>query len=99
MNKPAQLAMEECFPDAVIHHNNLWNELNHQQVFACYELRFEQPELLKADVVKEYNLASVSCQNLLRRYRTMDSDGDFHHEYDESWPHFKTDGNGATATL
>ena len=28
----AQLALKECFPDAVIHHNNLWNEFNHQQV-------------------------------------------------------------------
>lgn len=28
----AKLALNECFPDAVIHHNNLWNEFNHQQV-------------------------------------------------------------------
>ncbi|MBD0234103.1 histidine phosphatase family protein, partial [Acinetobacter baumannii] len=51
----AKLALNECFPDAVIHHNNLWNEFNHQQVFARYEPRFEQPELLKADVAKEHN--------------------------------------------
>lgn len=59
MNKTAQLALKECFPDAVIHHNNLWNEFNHQQVFARYEPRFEQPELLKADIAKEHNLARI----------------------------------------
>lgn len=60
----AKLALNECFPDAVIHHNNLWNEFNHQQVFARYEPRFEQPELLKADVAKSITLARILPKSL-----------------------------------
>lgn len=85
----AQGALAESFPDAQIQTNSAWNEFNHQQVFAHYEPRFKQPELLKEDVAKEANprayLAKI-FEGAIARW----TDGDFHHEYEESWPHFKT---------
>ncbi len=84
----ARIAMDQCFPEAEIITDNAWNEFNHQQVFAQYEPRFKQPELLKQDVVKEKNprayLAKI-FEGAIERW----TGGDYHHEYDESWPHFK----------
>lgn len=84
----AQLALAECFPEAEIQTDNAWNEFNHQQVFAKYEPRFNEPHLLKQDVAKEENprayLAKI-FEGAIERW----TDGDYHHEYDESWPHFK----------
>ncbi|SPL70652.1 histidine phosphatase family protein [Acinetobacter stercoris] len=84
----AHLAMNECFPDTQVLTNNAWNEFNHQQVFAQYEPRFEQPELLKQEVAKEKSprayLAKI-FEGAIERW----TGGDYHHEYDESWPHFK----------
>ena len=84
----AQGALNECFPEAVIHTNAAWNEFNHQQVFAQYEPRFKQPELLKADVAKEENpraYLSKIFAGAIQRW----TDGEYHHEYEESWPDFK----------
>lgn len=84
----AQLALAECFPEAEIQTDNAWNEFNHQQVFARYEPRFNEPHLLKQDVAKEDNprayLAKI-FEGAIERW----TGGDYHHEYDESWPHFK----------
>ncbi|OTG76670.1 histidine phosphatase family protein [Acinetobacter sp. ANC 4169] len=84
----AQLALAECFPEAEIQIDNAWNEFNHQQVFAKYEPRFNEPHLLKQDVAKEENprayLAKI-FEGAIERW----TGGDYHHEYDESWPHFK----------
>lgn len=84
----AQLALAECFPEAQIQTDNAWNEFNHQQVFAKYEPRFNEPHLLKQDVAKEENprayLAKI-FEGAIERW----TGGDYHHEYDESWPHFK----------
>ncbi|MDN5511269.1 histidine phosphatase family protein [Acinetobacter sp.] len=84
----AQLALAECFPEAEIQTDNAWNEFNHQQVFARYEPRFNEPHLLKQDVAKEENprayLAKI-FEGAIERW----TGGDYHHEYDESWPHFK----------
>lgn len=84
----AQLALAECFPEAKIQTDNAWNEFNHQQVFAKYEPRFNEPHLLKQDVAKEENprayLAKI-FEGAIERW----TGGDYHHEYDESWPHFK----------
>lgn len=84
----AQLALAECFPEAEIQTDNAWNEFNHQQVFAKYEPRFNEPYLLKQDVAKEENprayLAKI-FEGAIERW----TGGDYHHEYDESWPHFK----------
>ncbi|RZJ20797.1 MAG: histidine phosphatase family protein [Acinetobacter sp.] len=84
----ASLALEQCFPEAEIQTDNAWNEFNHQQVFAKYEPRFNEPHLLKQDVAKEDNprayLAKI-FEGAIERW----TGGDYHHEYDESWPHFK----------
>lgn len=85
----AKIAMQQCFPEAEILTNSAWNEFNHQQVFAQYEPRFNQPELLKEDVVKEKNpreyLAKI-FEGAIERW----TGGEFHHEYEESWPDFKS---------
>ncbi|WP_313035840.1 histidine phosphatase family protein [Acinetobacter sp.] len=84
----ASLALEQCFLEAEIQTDSAWNEFNHQQVFAKYEPRFNEPHLLKQDVAKEDNprayLAKIFA-GAIERW----TGGDYHHEYDESWPHFK----------
>jgi broad specificity phosphatase PhoE len=84
----ANLALEQCFPEVEIQNDSAWNEFNHQQVFAKYEPRFNEPHLLKQDVAKEDNprayLAKI-FEGAIERW----TGGDYHHEYDESWPHFK----------
>ena len=84
----ANLALAECFPEANIMTDNAWNEFNHQQVFAQYEPRFNEPHLLKQDVENETNprayLAKI-FEGAIERW----TGGDYHHEYDESWPDFK----------
>ena len=85
----ANLALAECFPDTRIMTDNAWNEFNHQQVFAQYEPRFNEPHLLKQDVENEANprayLAKI-FEGAIERW----TGGDYHHEYDESWPNFKS---------
>ncbi|WP_407307124.1 histidine phosphatase family protein [Acinetobacter sp.] len=84
----ANLALAECFPEAEIRIDSAWNEFNHQQVFAHYEPRFNEPHLLKQDVENEANprayLAKI-FEGAIERW----TDGNYHHEYDESWPNFK----------
>ncbi len=85
----ANLALAECFPEAEIRTDSAWNEFNHQQVFAQYEPRFKEPYLLKQDVENEANprayLAKI-FEGAIERW----TGGDYHHEYDESWPNFKS---------
>ena len=85
----ASLALEKCFPESEIVTDSAWNEFNHQQVFAQYEPRFNEPHLLKEDVSKEANprayLAKI-FEGAIERW----TGGEYHHEYDESWPHFKS---------
>ena len=84
----AQGTLKESFPETTIHTDAGWNEFNHQQVFAQYEPRFKQPELLKADVAKEANPRAYLAK-IFEGAITRWTDGEFHHEYDESWPDFK----------
>ena len=85
----ADFALAECFPEATPHINVGWNEFNHQQVFAKYDSRFNEPHLLKQEVAKAKSprayLAKI-FEGAISRW----TDGEYHHEYDESWPHFKT---------
>lgn len=82
------IALDECFAEAKVITNPAWNEFNHHQVFSQYEPRFNQPHLLKAEVAKESSpreyLAKI-FEGAIQRW----TDGDFHHEYDETWPQFK----------
>ncbi|WP_335997112.1 histidine phosphatase family protein [Acinetobacter johnsonii] len=85
----ACISLAECFPEVDVLTDPAWNEFNHQQVFAHYEQRFNEPHLLKADVAKESNprayLAKI-FEGAIERW----TGGDYHHEYDESWPEFKS---------
>ena len=84
----ANLALAESFPDVEINTHAAWNEFNHQQVFAQYEPRFKEPHLLKADVAEAENpraYLSKIFEGAIHRWTA----GEFHHEYDESWPEFK----------
>ena len=84
----ATLALAQCFPEVEFETDQAWNEFNHQQVFAQYEPRFNQPHLLKQDVENEINprayLAKI-FEGAIGRW----TGGEYHHEYDESWPDFK----------
>lgn len=82
------IALAECFPETEVFTNSAWNEFNHQQVFAQYEPRFNQPHLLKEDVAQHDNpraYLSKIFEGAIGRW----TGGEFHHEYDESWPDFK----------
>jgi len=84
----AKISLAECFPESEIVTIPAWNEFNHQQVFAQYEPRFNQPELLKADVAQHENpraYLSKIFEGAIERW----TGGDYHHEYEESWPAFK----------
>lgn len=85
----ACISLAECFPEVDVLTDSAWNEFNHQQVFAHYEPRFNEQDLLKADVAKESNprayLAKI-FEGAIERW----TGGDYHHEYDESWPEFKS---------
>lgn len=84
----AQLALAECFPHSQVVTDSQWNEFNHQQVFAQYEPRFNEPHLLKSDVAQHVNprayLAKI-FEGAIERW----TGGEYHHEYEESWPIFK----------
>lgn len=94
----ANLALSECFPESEVITDSHWNEFNHQQVFAQYEPRFNEPHLLKQDVSKEENprayLAKI-FEGAIDRWTS----GDYHHEYEESWPNFKARVETALQTL
>ena len=94
----ATLAFAQCFPEVEFETDQAWNEFNHQQVFAQYEPRFNQPHLLKQDVENEINprayLAKI-FEGAIGRW----TGGEYHHEYDESWPHFKNRVESALQNL
>ncbi|ENX11250.1 hypothetical protein F895_03772 [Acinetobacter sp. CIP 64.2] len=85
----AQLALSKSFQDAPIQTESAWNEFDHQQVFAQYEPRFNQPELLKQDVDLVANprayLAKI-FDGAINRWIGKQYD----HEYHETWLGFQT---------
>lgn len=84
-----KLALDECFPEAEVLTNPAWNEFNHQQVFAQFDPRFNQPHLLKEEVSRHSSPREYLAQifeGAIERW----TGGDFHHEYDEAWPDFKS---------
>ena len=85
----ADFALAECFPEAIPHINVGWNEFNHQQVFAKYDARFNEPHLLKQEVAKSESPRAYLAK-IFEWAISRWTDGEYHHEYDESWPHFKT---------
>lgn len=94
----AQLCLDQCFPESKIITDSVWNEFNHQQVFAQYEPRFNEPELLKEDVEKHANpraYLSKIFEGAIERW----TGGDYHHEYEEAWPDFKQRVEGGLQNL
>jgi len=94
----AQLALAQSFQDAAIQTESAWNEFDHQQVFAQYEPRFNQPELLKQDVDLVANP---------RAYLAKIFDGaidrwigeQYDHEYHETWLGFQSRVESALHSL
>lgn len=85
----ANIALAECFPHTQITTHAAWNEFHHQQVFAQYDARFNEPHLLKQEVAKHENpraYLSTIFAGAIQRW----TGGEYHHEYDESWPDFKS---------
>jgi broad specificity phosphatase PhoE len=94
----AKISLEQCFPEVELSTDASWNEFNHQQVFAQYDPRFNQPDLLKADVQKHGNpraYLSKIFEGAIGRW----TGGEYHHEYEESWPTFKARVETALETL
>ena len=85
----AQLALSQSFHNASIQTESAWNEFDHQHVFAQYEPRFNQPELLKQDVDLLANprayLAKI-FDGAIDRWIGAQYD----HEYHETWLGFQS---------
>lgn len=85
----AQLALLQSFHNASIQTESAWNEFDHQHVFAQYEPRFNQPELLKQDVDLLANprayLAKI-FDGAIDRWIGAQYD----HEYHETWLGFQS---------
>ncbi|TCM66421.1 broad specificity phosphatase PhoE [Acinetobacter calcoaceticus] len=94
----AQLAVAQCFPDVDIQTNADWNEFNHEQIFAQYDVRFSQPELIKQELQNAEN-AEVYLTEVFNAAMQRWTGGEYHHEYEESWPSFKQRINQALITL
>ena len=85
----AQLALSQSFQNALIQTESAWNEFDHQHIFAQYEPRFNQPELLKQDIAQVANP---------RAYLAKIFDGaidrgngeQFDPEYHETWIGFQS---------
>lgn len=94
----AKIALAESFPDLRIQTDSAWNEFNHEQVFSHYEPRFKQPHLLKQEIEKAINprdyLGKI-FEAAIERW----TGGEYHHEYDEAWPHFKNRVENALQSL
>ncbi|QIO05935.1 histidine phosphatase family protein [Acinetobacter shaoyimingii] len=94
----AKLALAECFPECELLTNDAWNEFNHQQVFEQYDERFKAPHLLKQEVSK-YESPRAYLAEIFEGAMQRWTGGEFHHEYEESWPQFKARVENALTDL
>lgn len=94
----AKLALAECFPESELLTNAAWNEFNHQQVFEQYDERFKEPHLLKQEVSK-YESPRAYLAEIFEGAMQRWTGGEFHHEYEESWPQFKARVENALTDL
>ncbi|QER41052.1 histidine phosphatase family protein [Acinetobacter suaedae] len=94
----AQLALAQNFQDTLIQTEPAWNEFDHQHIFAQYDPRFKQPELLKQDIAQVANprayLASI-FDGAIDRWIGEQYD----HEYHETWLGFQSRVESALQTL
>lgn len=72
----------------VVHQDDKWNEFHHQQVFARYDPRFDQPELLKQEVAKVSSPRAYLAQIFEAAIARWTS-GTFDQDYDETWLQFQ----------
>lgn len=94
----AKLALAESFVESEIVTHSAWNEFNHQQVFEQFDERFKQPHLLKQEVSK-YESPRAYLAEIFEGAIERWTGGDFHHEYEESWPQFKSRVENALSRL
>lgn len=84
----AKLALAESFPSAQIHTDAAWNEFDHQQVFAQYTSTVADPSLIQQAVQQpEHNAAYL--KQIFHAAIARWTGGEYHHEYEESWPVFQ----------
>lgn len=84
----ANISLAEYSLDGKVRSNPLWNEFNHQQVFAQYEPRFSNPAHLKQVIAQEkdpFQYLAHLFNNAIQRWVSGQHDTD----YDETWLQFK----------
>lgn len=79
----AELALEQ-FSAPIIHTDAAWNEFDHQQIFAQYNARFADPQLIKQDITAAENPTAFMTEIFNAAMRRW-MDGKFDHQYSESW--------------
>ncbi|WOE32113.1 MULTISPECIES: histidine phosphatase family protein [unclassified Acinetobacter] len=84
----AYISLQECFPNAQVYTNSAWNEFNHQQVFARYDARFADPQVLK-QVISQQQDPFKYLGNLFEKAVQRWVSGEYDHDYDETWLQFK----------
>lgn len=82
----AQLALQQ-FPESTLHTDAAWNEFDHQQVFAQYNARFANPELIKQDMATAVNPTAFMTE-IFNAAMKQWVDGAHDHLYTESWVGF-----------
>lgn len=82
----ANLALQQ-FSQSIIHTDPSWNEFDHQQVFARYNARFADPELIKQDISAATNPTAFMSEIFNAAIKRW-IDGKFDQEYHEPWTTF-----------
>lgn len=94
----AELALAECFPSAEVQTNASWNEFDHQQVFAHYTSSVADPSPIQ-QAVKNPIQSAAYLKEIFHAAIARWTGGEYHHEYDESWPVFQQRIEQALHTL
>lgn len=93
----AELALEQ-FSSPIIHTDAAWNEFDHQQIFAQYNARFADPQLIKQDITTAKNPTAFMTEIFNAAMKRW-IDGKFDHQYTESWLGFNQRVDLALANL
>lgn len=80
----ANLALQQFIVEPKIHIDASWNEFDHQQIFAQYNARFANPELIKQDIVAAENPTEFMTEIFNAAMKRW-IDAKYDHEYTESW--------------
>lgn len=82
----AHLAMQ-YFSQPSIHTDTAWNEFDHQQIFALYNARFANPELVKQDMSNAENPTEFMTEIFNAAMKRW-IDAQYDNQYTESWIEF-----------